>query len=246
MNANLLLTGLVAANAAAPPSLHTRSLFDTLVAGGPLMLPIVLTSFFMLLIVFERLYSLRRRHVIPPLFVERFLLQVREGALDRHEALELCEENSSHIARVFAAAVRKWGKPAVEVEQAVIDEGERIGNVLRRYLRVINGVATVSPLLGLLGTVWGMMQSFDVIAFSPAAGRAELMAGGISVALITTAAGLSVAIPALIFYLYFVGRVDSLVMDIDHHGQELVNLISLEGLEERKTLRLSVARRKAA
>jgi biopolymer transport protein ExbB len=147
---------------------------------------------------------------------------------------------------VFAAAVRKWGKPAVEVEQAVLDEGERIGNVLRRYLRVINGVATVSPLLGLFGTVWGMMEAFNVIAVSPAMGRAEMLAGGISVALITTAAGLLVAIPALILYLYFVGRVDSLIIEIDHHGQELVGLISLEALEERKNSRPSIARRKAA
>ena len=232
------------AEAAGP--IPTRSLLEMLTAGGPLMVPILLTSFVLVLIVFERLICLRRRKVVPRLFVERFLLQVREGALDRFEALDRCEEESSHIARVFAAAVRKWGKPAVEVEQAVLDEGERIGNVLRRYLRTINGVSTVSPLLGLLGTVWGMMESFNVIAASPAMGRAEMLAGGISVAMITTAAGLSIAIPAMIFYLYFVGRVDSLIMEIDNHGQELVNLISLEALEERKSSRPVVPRRKAA
>ena len=90
-----------------------------LLAGGPVMIPIVLASFVMVLIVFERMISLRRRRVVPRLFVERFLLQLRENALDRSEALERCEENSSHVARVFAAAVRKWGKSAVEVEQAV-------------------------------------------------------------------------------------------------------------------------------
>jgi biopolymer transport protein ExbB len=232
------------AEAAGP--IPTRSLLEMLTAGGPLMIPLVLSSFVLLLIVFERLISLRRRRVVPRLFVERFLLQVREGALDRFEALDRCEQESSHIARVFAAAVRKWGKPAVEVEQAVLDEGERIANVLRRYLRVINGVSTVTPLLGLLGTVWGMMQSFNVIALSPAMGRAELMAGGISIAMITTAAGLAIAIPALIFYLYFVGRVDKLIMEIDHQGQELVNLISLEALEERKNSRPVIPRRKAA
>lgn len=240
----MAFTASLLAEAAAP--IPTRSLLEMLTAGGPLMIPLLLTSFVLVLIVFERLISLRRRRVVPRLFVERFLLQVREGALDRFEALERCEAESSHIARVFAAAVRKWGKPAVEVEQAVLDEGERIGNVLRRYLRVINGISTVSPLLGLLGTVWGMMESFNVIATSPATGRAEMMAGGISVAMITTAAGLSIAIPALIFYLYFVGRVDGLIMEIDHEGQELVNLISLEALEERKTSRPVVPRRKAA
>jgi biopolymer transport protein ExbB len=232
--------------AEAAATIPTRSMFDMLVAGGPLVIPILLASFVMLLIVFERMISLRRRRVVPRLFIERFLLQLRENALDRGEALGRCEEDSSHVARVFAAAVRKWGKPAVEVEQAVLDEGERIANVLRRYLRVLNGVSTVSPLLGLLGTVWGMIQSFNVIATSPAMGRAEMLAGGISVALITTAAGLLVAIPALIFYLYFVGRVDRLVMEIDHHGQEVVNLISFEAFEERKTARVLIPRRKAA
>jgi biopolymer transport protein ExbB len=238
----MLTLAPVLAEAAIP----TQSMFDMLVAGGPLVIPIVLASFVMVLIVFERTISLRRRRVVPRLFTERFLLQLRENALDRGDALARCEEESSHIARVFAAAVRKWGKPAVEVEQAVLDEGERIANVLRRYLRVLNGVSTVSPLLGLLGTVWGMIQSFNVIATSPAMGRAEMLAGGISVALITTAAGLLVAIPAMIFYLYFVGRVDHLIMEIDHHGQELVNLISYEALEERKTARVIVPRRKAA
>ena len=224
----------------------TRSLLEMLIAGGPLMLPIVLASFVLLVVVFERTISLRRRRVVPRLFVDRFLMQLQEGALDRAEALERCEDQSSHIARVFAAAVRKWGKPAVEVEQSVLDEGERIANVLRRYLRVINGVSTVAPLLGLLGTVWGMMQAFNVIAVSPAMGRAELLAGGISVALITTAAGLFVAIPAMIIYLYFVGRVDSLIMEIDDFGQELVGLISLEALEERKAVRVATPRRKSA
>src|SRR5262245_46425128 len=207
------------AEAAGP--IPTRSLLEMLTAGGPLMIPLLLTSFVLVLIVFERLISLRRRRVVPRLFVERFLLQLREGALDRNEALERCDEEPSHIARVFAAAVRKWGKPAVEVEQAVLDEGERVGNVMRRYLRVMNGISTVSPLFGLAGTVWGMMNAFNVIATSAAMGRAEMLAGGISTALMTTASGLMVAIPAMILYLFFVGRVDTLVMEVDSYGQEL-------------------------
>ncbi len=105
---------------------------------------------------------------------------------------------------------------------------------MRRFLRMINCVATVSPLLGLLGTVSGMIQAFNDIAGSSAMGRAELLAGGIGTALVTTAAGLCVAIPSLVLYLYFVGRVDTLVMEIDRHGQELVHLISAEGLEDRR------------
>jgi biopolymer transport protein ExbB len=236
---------LTIADAAALP-VPTSSLFEMLLAGGPLMIPILLASFVLVLISFERLVSLRRRRVVPRMFVERFLLQLREGALDKNEALEKCDDESSYIAQVFAAALRKWGKPAVEVEQAVLDEGERVSNMLRKYLRVMHGISTVSPLLGLAGTVWGMMNAFNVIATNSAMGRAEMLAGGISVALVTTASGLMVAIPAMVLYMYFVGRVDSLVMEIDSHGQELVNLISAEALDERKTGRSTVFRRKAA
>jgi biopolymer transport protein ExbB len=215
------------------------------IAGGPLLLPILVGSFILLLVVFERAVNLRRGRVLPGPFVTRFLLQIREGQIDRDAALRRCEENSSHVARVFAAAVRKWGRPAVEVEQAILDEGERVANNLRRYLRVINGVATVSPLLGLLGTVWGMMVAFNAIATADAMGRPELLAGGISQALVTTAAGLFVAIPALIFYLFFAGRIDRLVVDIDAYGQELVNSISAESIPQQKAPRKPTLRRAA-
>ena len=213
---------------------HSRSLWDMITAGGPLVLPILLCSFVLLAVVFERTLSLRRGRVVPRVFVERFLLQIGEGAIDKSEALDRCEQNGSLIARVFEAAVWKWGKPAVEIEQAVLDEGERVANEMRRYLRVINGVSTVCPLFGLLGTVLGMMEAFDVIAKSAAMGRAELLAGGIGTALISTAAGLTVAIPALILYLWLVGRVDGLVMEIDRLGQNVVHMISAEGIEERR------------
>jgi biopolymer transport protein ExbB len=219
---------------AAGDAIPTTTLWQTLVAGGPLVIPIVVCSFVLMLVVFERLIALRRSRIVPRLFIERFLLQISEGAVDRSGAILLCEEEPSLIAGVFEAALRKWGKPAVEVEQAVLDEGERAANSMRRFLRVINGVSTVCPLFGLLGTVWGMIESFNEIAGSSAMGKPELLAGGIGTALMSTAAGLCVAIPAMILYLYFVGRVDSLVMQIDRYGQELVHLISAEGLEDRR------------
>jgi len=235
----------LAQESAASAAIPTRSLWNMLWASGPLLWPIAACSFVLMLVVFERAISLRRKRVAPRLFVERFLLKISEGAVDRTEALALCQENPSHVAGVFAAAVRKWGKPAVEVEQAVLDEGERAASRMRRFLRVINGVATVCPLLGLLGTVWGMMDAFNAIADSSAMGRPELLAGGISGALLSTAAGLFVAIPALILYLSFVGRVDGLVMDIDRWGQDLVNLISAEALEERHGRRTSRSKKAA-
>lgn len=223
----------------------TRNLFGIVQDGGVLMMPIVFCSFLLVMFVFERSISLRRARVIPPPFVKRVLHQLRAGELEPDEALVICEENSSAVAEVFAAAMRKWGRPAVEVEQAILDAGERAANGLRRYLRVFNGIATVCPLLGLLGTVVGMIQAFNAIATSQAMGRPELLAGGISQALLTTAAGLSVAIPALICYLFFVSRVDQLIIQIDALGQELVSIISADG-QAAQTKSSRVRRRDAA
>ena len=203
-------------------TIPTQNLLQVIRDGGPLMLPIGICSFILMVFVFERSISLRRGRVIPRPFVKRFLQQIRDGELDRETALELCERNRSPISEIFAAAVRKWGRPSVEVEQAIIDAGERVTNNLRRYLRVLNGVSTISPLLGMLGTVLGMIRAFNAIATADAMGNPEMLAGGISQALITTAAGLSVAIPALIAYLYFSGRVDQLIMMLDELGQRLV------------------------
>ena len=212
----------------------TKNLLQVIRDGGPLMMPIGVCSFVLLVFVFERAVSLRRGRVIPGPFVRRFLHQLGEGQLDREEAIHLCETNSSPVSEVFCAAVNKWGRPSVEVEQAIIDAGERVTNGLRRYLRLLNGIATISPLLGLLGTVVGMIRAFNAIATADAMGRPELLAAGISQALLTTAAGLSVAIPALIAYLFFVGRVDQLIMDIDAYGQQIVSMISADARKNKQ------------
>jgi biopolymer transport protein ExbB len=189
----------------------------------------------------ERLVVLRRGRVIPRPFVKRFLKLLEEGELDSHQALEICEDNGSPIAQVFAHGVRKWGKPSVEVEQAIIDGGERQVSSLRKHVRVLNGVATVSPLLGLLGTVWGMFMSFDRIAHQGAMGNTDQLAEGIALALVTTVVGLIIAIPALITYMYLNGRVDSLVADMDLLSQRVVNCVSAEAIADRASRPRSVA-----
>jgi biopolymer transport protein ExbB len=203
--------------------------------GGPLMYAIIFCSVLLVTFTLERAVSLRRRRVIPKPFVKRFLEQLRDGGLDRQQALDLCLENGSPVAQVFAGAVRKWGRPGVEVEQSVIDAGERATSGLRRYLRIFYAVATVGPLLGLMGTVLGMIQTFNVIAVNAnAMARSQDLAGGIAKALLNTAGGLAVAIPASILYAFFVSRIDRLVTEIDGRAQEVVNLISAEELQERK------------
>ncbi|MHB8971057.1 MAG: MotA/TolQ/ExbB proton channel family protein [Pirellulaceae bacterium] len=218
-----------------------KSLLAVIRDGGVLMIPILFCSFVLVVFVFERTVSLRSGRVIPRPFVRRFLEQLRAGQLTRDEAVKLCEENRSPVAQVFGAAVRKWGRPSVEIEQAILDTGERVTNELRRYVRVLSGVHTVSPMMGLLGTVLGMIQNFNAIVQMGAMGRPELLAAGIAQALLTTAAGLFVAIPALIAYLYFVSRVDRLVIQIDSLSQQVVDLISAEAQPNRGTQRSKAA-----
>jgi biopolymer transport protein ExbB len=235
---------------ASPQSTETtisyRNLFDVVKEGGPMMAPLFACSFITLVFVFERAISLRRGRVIPRPFVKRFMHQVREGKLDRDQALELCQESGSPISDVFAATAKKWGRPSVELEQTIIDAGERVAAGLRRYIRLFNAVATISPLMGLLGTVFGMIRLFDAISKADAMGRTELLAAGISEALLCTAAGLLIAIPALCFYLLFVSRVERLLMEIDTLGQELVGLISAESLHDDRQAKARAKSRPAA
>ncbi|MBI3838127.1 MAG: MotA/TolQ/ExbB proton channel family protein [Planctomycetia bacterium] len=227
-------------------SISNRNLFEILKEGGPMMAPLFACSFITLVFVLERAISLRRGRVIPRPFVKRFLHQVREAKLDREQALELCQENGSPVSDVFAATVKKWGRPSVELEQTIIDAGERVSGGLRRYIRLFNAAATISPLMGLLGTVYGMIRLFDAISTSDAMGRTEMLAAGISEALLCTAAGLLIAIPALCFYLLFVGRVERLLMEIDALGQELVGLISAESLHDERQAKARAKPRPAA
>jgi biopolymer transport protein ExbB len=230
----------------ADTAISYRNLFDVVKEGGPMMAPLFACSFITLVFVFERAISLRRGRVIPRPFVKRFLHQVREGQLDRDQALELCQESGSPIADVFAATAKKWGRPSVELEQTIIDAGERVAAGLRRHIRLFNAVATISPLMGLLGTVFGMIRLFDAISKADAMGRTELLAAGISEALLCTAAGLLIAIPALCFYLLFVSRVERLLMEIDTLGQELVGLISAEALHDERQAKARPKARPAA
>jgi biopolymer transport protein ExbB len=226
----------LAGEAAAPKAKH-RKIATTPIEiaealGLPLLLAFLGTSVIAVWFTIERLVVLRRGRVIPRPFVERFLQNLEQGNLDPEQALALCEENGSCIALIFAHGIRKWGKSSVEVEQAIIDGGERQVSQLRSHLRVLNAVATISPLLGLLGTVIGMIQCFNEVASSQAMGKADQLAGGIGIALLATAAGLVIAIPSLTMYMYLAGRVDALIMDMDLLGQNIVHLVSAEAIAD--------------
>lgn len=197
------------------------------------LVPFLIASIISVWFTIERVVVLRRSRVIPRSFVEPFLDDLHKGKLDAATAVSQCRKNDSPVAAVFLHGVQKWGRPCVEVEQAVIDGGERQIGQLRRHLRVLNGVATVTPLLGLLGTVVGMIQAFNDIASAGAMGKADQLAAGIAMALLTTAFGLAIAIPSLIMYMYLSGRVEALVMEMDELSQKVVRQVSAEGLATR-------------
>jgi len=220
------------AGTAAGPAIPTGNLLAMLRDGGILMVPLVGCSFALAVFAIERAVSLRSARVVPRPFIDRFIGRLQERGLQRGEALDACEENGSPAARVFAAAVRRWGRPAVEIEQAAMDACERELNHLRRYRRIFNGVATVGPLLGLLGTVLGLIRSFNDVAAAGAMGRPDLLARGFGEALITTAMGLLVAIPAMVLHWTFTSRVDRLAMRLDEACQQVIDEISQDALAD--------------
>ncbi len=227
-----LLAGLSAAAVAqqntdpgAAPNDETKiekiSILRLLVKGGYFMIPIGLCSILAAVVVIERLIALQRSRIIPPGFV-RQLQQVFQQGRNRNEAVQYCRQSISPMARVAEAGLRKLHRGEQAVEDAIEDAGANEVSKLRRNLRMLYGIAAVAPMLGLLGTVWGMIQAFQVASQQGLGGRATSLAGGIYEALVTTFAGLLVAIPVLIFYYYFLGKIERIVHEMNDQSVELI------------------------
>ncbi|MFN3189458.1 MAG: MotA/TolQ/ExbB proton channel family protein [Aureliella sp.] len=212
----------------AESAIPLSNLVSVIRKGGILMFPIMVCSVVLMVFVLERLFFLRRSRIMPRLFVRGVLEQLEQNQIEQEEAIELCEQNGSPIAELYVTALKKWGRPAVEIEQAVLDAGDHVTSQLKKYLRLFSAISNLTPLLGLLGTVLGMINAFNAIAQADAMGRPELLAAGIGGALITTAAGLCVAIPAYAAYAFFVGRSDRLILEMDAMAQDLIEQISAE------------------
>jgi len=214
------------ADATNDASIDAKSLAQILRGGGYLMYPILACSIVSVGFMVERLFSLRRSRVLPRDFVVRFRSLSESGSFDREVGERLCRDSGAPIAVIFGHALKKFGRPAAEVEKAIEDAGLRQVGRLKHNLRVLNAVATVTPLLGLLGTVVGMIQAFNVVAAHKGLGKPELLADGIAQALLTTGAGLVVAIPSLVMYYYLAAKIDGMVQDIDELAVPLVEAIS--------------------
>ncbi len=197
---------------------------DTLVAGGPVMIPILACSLIALATLFERLWSLRRSRVVPPSFAVEVMELVRQKRWD--DALTLCRKQDIPIARILEVALEARAEPRNLIKERVEEVGRREAADLERFTPILGTVASISPLLGLLGTVGGMILTFQVIEQQGV--EVGALAGGISQALITTFAGLSVGIPALVANRYVLARIDALVIDLEEVALGVVNLLAGE------------------
>jgi biopolymer transport protein ExbB len=191
-------------------------------AGGPLMWPIILCSVIALAIVVERLWTLQTRRVIPPDRLQR-VRQLVETDQVTDKVIEALERDSP-LGRVLAAGLANRHRPAEVMMQRLEDAGRHVVHELERFLNALATIASIAPLLGLLGTVTGIIKAFNAIN-AGGMGDARMLSGGISEALLTTAAGLLVAIPALIAYRYLRGRVDRIVIDMEKSAIELVDIV---------------------
>ncbi|MDH5470899.1 MAG: MotA/TolQ/ExbB proton channel family protein [Gammaproteobacteria bacterium] len=191
-------------------------------AGGWLMLPIILCSIIAVAIIAERLWSLRLRRVLPKHLVAQVWRWEKIHQLDDEHMREL--QASSPLGSILAAGIVNRHQNRTVMKESIEDTGRHVVHELERYLNTLGTIAAITPLLGLLGTVIGMIKVFSAIT-TQGVGNPGALAGGISEALLTTAAGMSVAIPTLMFYRYFRGRVRMLVLRMEQEAMLMVEIM---------------------
>jgi biopolymer transport protein ExbB len=197
------------------------------IKGGPVMIPLAILSVLGVAVTIEKIIALRVSRVI-----QRDIINTIESVntpSDIPMAVKICERYNTPFANVIRSGLEEAGEPLAIVRQVMEDTGRRETKRLERYLVLLATVAAASPLLGLLGTVLGMIKVFSVISIA-GVGQAGLLSGGIAQALITTAFGLSIGIPALIAYNLLDTRVDTLVVRVDTYAHQLLK--QLAAMEE--------------
>ncbi len=202
---------------------HPESYLDFAVAGGYLMIPIGLCSVLLVAFFIERLVAIRRSRVLPKGFAAAVESASNGSQLDVAKVESACDSHPSSASRILRAALGKIGEPREEIESAVNNTAQREIHSMKRYTRLFSIIAAVAPLLGLLGTVTGMIQAFREVAIQ-GLGSGQALAPGIYKALVTTAAGLLVAIPALIAYHWLRSRIDNYVQSIDNLVVDFVDV----------------------
>ncbi|MBW2303483.1 MAG: MotA/TolQ/ExbB proton channel family protein [Deltaproteobacteria bacterium] len=201
-------------------------MIELILKGGIFIYPIIACSIITLAVFLERLWILRRNRIIPADFVNKVEDLLKKKRIS--EALSLCQGDPSSIARVFFAGLKNAGRGLWLVKEAIEDRGGREAVILGKHVNILSTIAHLAPLLGLLGTVSGMIKIFNVISVQGVGNPAPL-AGGIAEALITTASGLCVAIPALVCYRVLKDKADSLIFDMEESSIRIVEIMEQYG-----------------
>tara|TARA_R110002072_G_scaffold90500_7_gene202487 strand:+ start:37696 stop:38337 length:642 start_codon:yes stop_codon:yes gene_type:complete len=198
------------------------SVLDLLKPGGIIMFPLLLCSVLALAIIIERFWTLRVSRLAPKSMVQDLWASIRKKELNARKIKELKE--TAPLGRILAAGLVNAKHGREIMKESIQEEASQVVHEMERFLTALGTVAVITPLLGLLGTVIGMIKVFAQLQLE-GAGNAAALAGGISEALITTAAGMTVAIPALIFHRYFLRRVDEIVVDMEQESLRLVEVL---------------------
>lgn len=215
-----MLTILAQAGPPAAAEAPIKTIFQLAIQGGLVMIPILALSIIALAIIVERLVVLRRSRVIPPAFLASLPARLDEPDV----TLAACKANSSPVASILATVIRRRSEPTALLEKHVSDAGERELVRLRHRMRLLSSLPQISTMLGLLGTIFGMIRTFRAIAASgEALGKTEMLAKGIHEAWVATASGLLVAIPVMIAYYLLQGRIDWITAELDRVVQDFVD-----------------------
>jgi biopolymer transport protein ExbB len=204
---------------------------DIVRAGGLLMVPIILCAIIAMGIVLERFWTLKKTRVIPEDLTSKVWGWVEKDALDQSQIQTL--HQGSPLGQILAAGLINRDRDRVIMKDSIEDTGRHVVHEMERYLDTLGTIAAITPLLGLLGTVIGMVKVFTAIT-THGVGNPTVLAGGIAEALITTGAGLSVAIPALIGYRYYRNRIDTLVVDMEKEAIKLVEALHRRTVKKKK------------
>ncbi|HVF17819.1 MAG TPA: MotA/TolQ/ExbB proton channel family protein [Steroidobacteraceae bacterium] len=198
---------------------RNEAMFEIVKAGGPVMVPIILASIIAAAIFLERLWTLQQRRVVPAELTDKVWKWVEQRQIQDKHIIAL--QQNSPLGKILAAGLANRHRDRSIIKEAIEDTGRHVVHELERFIGTLGTIASISPLLGLLGTVIGMIRTFNAIE-TQGVGDPAALGGGIAEALITTAAGLTVAIPALLAYKYLRGRVETLVVQMEKESIRLV------------------------
>jgi biopolymer transport protein ExbB len=198
------------------------AIWNFILTGGIVMFPLLICSIIALVLIIEKIITLKKTKIIRPDIID--ILSHITNMEDVHLALSFCQKKKGPFANLVFTSLNSLNLETQEIKELITDEGRQEIRSLERGLPALETIAAITPILGLLGTVIGMIRVFKVIAIQ-GVGDPAILSGGISEALVSTAAGLAVALPTLVFYNYLSNKAENLVLDIEKHINELLRKI---------------------